>query len=453
MSETIEESPAQLAHQAESSSNAGAALAQPAREQNIQAFVDYVRGGIKPAGEPEALGIELEHTIVYRASDPVSYTQENGIAWLLEQLREDYPDATYDSDGDLLGLARPGESITLEPAAQVELSAGPFTSLEDAQHTFQSFESLVQSKLRRLGMKPLYQGYHPKAKAADLELIPKPRYRYMDRYFQNISPYGVCMMRGSASTQISIDYHSEQDCLRKLRLAGIASPLFALMCDNSPLFEGATRPHKMMRTKIWKECDSARCGIVPGSLDPDFTLEQYVNYLLDTPAILVPDGSGGFREANDTFGDIYRNNPMTRAEVEHMVSMFFTDVRVKTYVEIRPADALPIPYVMAYAALIKGLLTTNKGLDALDELFEGVTEADVVAAKDDLMARGYQAKVYGRDAAQLCDKLHEVAAECLDEGERHYLKLLTQLVRLRRTLADLTQADLSPDTQRTVSLD
>ncbi len=61
---------------------------------------------------------------------PVSYSEENGVAHLLEQLRESYPQATVDEEGDLLGVARPGEAITIEPAAQIELSAGPFDDLK-----------------------------------------------------------------------------------------------------------------------------------------------------------------------------------------------------------------------------------------------------------------------------------------------------------------------------------
>ncbi|MFR1638871.1 MAG: hypothetical protein ACLSVD_06610 [Eggerthellaceae bacterium] len=76
---------------------------------------------------------------------------------------------------------------------------------------------------------------------------------------------------------------------------------------------------------------------------------------------------------------------MTRAEVEHAVSMFFTDVRLKTYIEIRPADAMPIPYVIAYAALIKGLFYAPTSLDAMDGLFADVRRDDYLAAQDALM--------------------------------------------------------------------
>lgn len=413
---------------------------QPARESNIQALVDFIESGIKPLGAPEAVGIELEHTVVHDDGSPVGYADDHGIAWLLGQLREDYPQATYDDEGDILGVARKGAAVTIEPAAQVELSAGPFTRLSDAKSAFEEFEGLLARKLSPHGMKALTLGYHPTAHVDELTLIPKRRYRFMDLYFKERGPYGRRMMRGSASTQVSIDYHSVEDCLRKLRLAGIAGPLFALICDNSPILEGKPRPHKLARTRIWKECDPDRCGIVPGSLDPDFSLERYAAYLLDTPAILVPCKKEGCCYTERTFGRIYADAPMTRAQVEHMTSMFFTDVRVKTYVEIRPADALPIPHAISYAALAKGLFTNGGGLDALDELFEGIGEADVADAKDALMERGYDAKVYGRPVDTLCDRLVEIAEAGLAEDEKTFLAPLAQLVERRETLADIAES-------------
>lgn len=417
----------------------GKSADQPARERNVEAFARYVESGIKPAGSPERVGIELEHTVVRDDGSPVGYAGDHGIEWLLEQLQADYPQATRDEEGDLLGVARDGAAVTIEPAAQVELSAGPFARLADAQQTFEGFEDLLARHLAPHGMKALTLGYHPTARVDELTLIPKRRYRFMDLYFKERGPYGRRMMRGSASTQISIDYHSVEDCLRKLRLAGIAGPLFALICDNSPVFEGAPRPCKLVRTKIWKECDPDRCGIVPGSLDPGFTLERYAAYLLDAPAILVPCKKEGCCYTERTFGRVYADEPMTRAQVEHMASMFFTDVRVKTYVEIRPADALPIPYAIAYAALVKGLFANESGLDALDGMFEGIGEADVAAAKDALMERGYGAETYGRLAAALCDELMGVAAAGLADDERAFLDPLADLVERRTTLADLAE--------------
>ena len=45
-----------------------------------------------------ALGIELEHIIVREDGSPVNYSGEDGIQSVLEVLRADYPQATYDAE-------------------------------------------------------------------------------------------------------------------------------------------------------------------------------------------------------------------------------------------------------------------------------------------------------------------------------------------------------------------
>ena len=413
--------------------------AQPARESNIDAIVSYFESGIKPASVRGELGIELEHTIVRDDLSPVSYHGAHGVEWLLEQLQASFPQTTRDPEGDLLGVARPREAVTIEPAAQLELSAGPFENLDEALHTFEAFERDLTEILSPVGERALTVGYHPTAAALDLELIPKRRYKFMDLYFSERGPFGQRMMRGSASTQVSIDYWSTADCLRKLRLAFALVPLFSLMCDNSPVFEGKPRTHQLVRTEIWEKCDPDRCGLVPGVMDPAFDLRHYAEYLLDTPAILVPCRKEQWCYSERTFGDIYATRTMTRAEVEHAASMFFNDVRLKTYIEIRPADALPIPYVVAYAGIVKGLFYSAANLDTLDELFAKVSAADVNDAKAALMAHGYEAQVYGRPVAELADRVMELAHAGLSEHEQPYLAPLAQLVARRTTLAYLSE--------------
>lgn len=421
------------------STTAPAPGAQPARESNINAIVSYFESGIKPFGGPGELGIELEQIIVHDDLTPVAYSDEHGVAWVLRQLAQDYPRTTTDEHGDLLGVARQSEAVTIEPAAQIELSAGPFAELAAARDSFEGFSQRLADILEPVGEQALAIGYHPTATARSLELIPKRRYQFMNLYLGERDAYGPCMMRGSASTQVSLDYTSTADCLRKLRLAFALVPVLSLICDNTPMFEGKPREHQLVRTDIWQHVDNDRCGLVPDVLDPDFDLHRYAEYILDTVAILIPCHKEQWCYSDRTFGDIYASRTMTRAEVEHAVSMFFTDVRLKTYIEIRPADAMPIPYVIAYAALIKGLFYAPESLDVLDDLFSEVRRDDYLAAQDALMARGYEAEVYGMPVAELCDRVVNLALRGLAQDERSFLEPLADLVARRVTLADLAE--------------
>lgn len=413
--------------------------AQPMRTRNIEAIVAYFESGIK--GGDRRLGIEIEHTIVHAEDgSPVPYSGQHGVAWVLAQLREDYPEAAFDGE-DLVGVSRPGEAVTIEPAAQLELSAGPFSDLGEAARTLAAFDEKLASVLEPAGLKALSLGYHPTAKAMDLELIPKRRYEFMNAYLGGIGPFGPRMMRGSAATQVSIDYHSVEDCLRKMRLASALVPLLSLATDNAPTFEGSPRAHRMVRTEIWNECDPDRCRLVPGVLEDGFDLEAYAAYILDTPAILVPDDVERWRATEETFGEVYAHRPMERSDVEHALSMFFNDVRLKTYVEIRPADAMPSELVVAYAALVKGIFYDEGMLERWSRRLAHVSDADVASAKAELMERGYEAEVYGETATALLDDLAADARSALSEDDRSLLEPLATLISARTTLADRSLDD------------
>jgi glutamate--cysteine ligase len=413
---------------------------QPAWGVNVNSIVNYYLSGIKSWEAEPAVGIELEHTLLHKDGRPLAYSEDRGQAWLLQKLKtKQFSDEILDPEsGALIGLLGPNASVTLEPAAQLELSAGPFTSLQEALDVFDNFEDKVSKRMARYDVELLTPGYHPTRRAIDLELIPKRRYDYMNEYLGAISMFGICMMRGSASTQVSIDYYSESDCLRKMRLANAMAPIFALICDNTPVFEGAPRTHKMMRTEIWQHCDPDRCNTVPGCMSRAFTLRDYAAYILNAPAI-IDISSGEAQLSERTFGEIYKDKIMTRADVDHALSMFFNDVRLKTYIEIRPADAMPADCAVAYAALIKGLFYDEGNLRALEEMFKNVRESDIDDAKAALMSDGYDGSVYGHPVTEYADEMIALANAALSKEERHFLKPLAKLVAHRVTLADIAE--------------
>jgi len=408
-------------------------------QANVEAITSYFRSGIKSTSDPVRLGMELEHILVTEHMMAVPYSDEHGSRWLLEQFLEDLPEATYGEDKSLIGAAGPGVSLTLEPAAQFEISAGPYEYANEVRPELERFERKAAALLGQHGQRLVTLGYHPTARVDDLELIPKRRYQFMDKHFQAIGHYGRCMMRGSAATQISIDYYSEQDCLRKMRIASALTPALALLCDNSPVFEGEPRTHQLVRTKIWRECDPARCGLVPGVMEPNFSFEKYAEYVLSTPAIFGFDENGKPFATEQTFGELYQNHAMQIADVEHALSLFFNDIRLKTYIEIRPADSMPTPFVAAYVALIKGLFYNNESLDALDEMIGSASASDVEQAKTNLMDAGYDAELYGLPAGEFMDKLFDLAHKALSATEASCLVPLAQLAASRKTLATMAE--------------
>lgn len=408
---------------------------QPMRKANIEAIVAYIESGIKPADEPGGLGVEVEQFITRGNDEPVMYSGERGVDWLLTKLTDVFPERSYGKDGELIGVAREGKTVTLEPGAQVELSSGPYRKICAVQTDFEQFEEQISAILKPEGLQMVPYGYRPRGHAEEIELIPKKRYDFMDAYFDTIGPYGKRMMRCSAATQISIDFYSAEDCVRKLRIASILAPIFTLLCDNTPYFEDEPRTHPLMRADVWHWCDPDRCESVPHATEPNYSLADYAEFVLDTPAILVPNGDD-FQPDDRTFGEIYANKAMNNDEVEHALSMLFTDVRIKRYLEIRPADSMPAPYVAAYASLIKGLFYHEQNLETLEAELVGITNTDIAETRTDLAAHGYAGIAYGKPVHETILHLFDLAENGLEDDEKPFLESLRHCAREKTSLAD-----------------
>lgn len=396
---------------------------------NKQKIVEYIRSGAKPS---ENIGVEIEHFMVNSANESISYYGKDGVGAVLEELARFFDEKIY-SEGQLIALSNGRYHLTLEPAAQLEISIEPLQYIDEIEKIYHEFYDLIHPILESRGYRLVTLGYQPHNRVADLPLIPKQRYELMDRYFSHSGKYGKNMMRGTASAQVSIDYTDERDCILKFRLANALVPILALITDNAPIFEGERYGGRMIRTKIWSDVDNARCGIVPGGTDKDFSLERYADYLLNTPPILIEDNGKTIYTNTKTTQEIYREREMTKADIEHILSMFFPDVRLKQYIEIRPADSMPIPYTLAYAAFIKGIFLCLSSV--CDELgLDNIHTEDVENAKKKLMADGFHAIIYGRRVTDILNELLNTAEASLPDRDRIYLNPLSQLVRSRTTL-------------------
>ena len=412
-------------------------------EQNVERIVAYLQSGCKTS---QQLGVEFENILVKRGTkEAVSYEGRHGVKEILERLSAFYPDKLYD-EGHLIGLAHKDATVTLEPAACLEYSAGPYTTATEAEESFKDFLSKLQPILDEFGLEMANLGYHPTACAHDLTLIPKQRYYAMDRYLSQFGRFGACMMRCSAALQVSIDYTSEADAIRKLRVANALSPLFSLLCDNSPIFEGRRTRHHMARTLVWSNYDPHRCMIIPGTFDEGFGFRDYAEFVMNTAAIVVPEKEGHWRYVGElTFDEVYADRLMEESEIEHALSIIFPDGRLKRFLEIRPADSLPLPYSTGYIALIKGLFYHEANVDMLSRELASVTEGSIKHAKRELIHNGYDADL-GRHFAvagtpaittpqEWLTHLLDLAEQGLDPQEAAYLAPLRDLVENKATLA------------------
>ena len=322
--------------------------------KNKENLIQYLKDGCKPVDAALHFGVELEHFVVKKdTKEAVSYYGENGVEAILTQLKPLYEESAY-SEGHLIALAREGIALSLEPAAQLEVSISPQTDIEGIRMIYEQFVREITPILDTYSYEMLTYGYQPKSKVEDLELLPKPRYRFMDAYFAKIGPYGRQMMRGTASTQVSIDYYSEEDFSNKYKIAYALKDVLAYFCSNSPVYEGGGYTGYALRDEIWDGTDKRRVDVAPFMIDGTLSFEDYVKFVLQTPVIVNKDGTEEYYDER-TIGEIAKERIFTREELAHVLSMVFPMIRVKQFLELRFADSMPMEKVLKYVLIIKGL--------------------------------------------------------------------------------------------------
>lgn len=250
------------------------------------ALVQYFQNSIKTHGE-KYIGVEVEHFIIESAGGkPVSYYGEAGIESILREHTRFIEADLFSENGHLLGFAAKDHTITLEPAGQYEISISPCKDIHGIQEVYQSFLHTITPLLKRHGYVLCSTGYLPEAGCGKTGMIPKERYRLMERYFREIGTDGSEMMFCTASTQISVDYFSENDFRRKLQVAYLLTPLFELLSSNIYRSETSSDVRYLKRAAVWRNTDPARCGIPGQIFSGNYGFGDYAEYLCRTPLIL-----------------------------------------------------------------------------------------------------------------------------------------------------------------------
>lgn len=398
------------------------------KEKNLRLLVEHFENGCK-ANCIQKLGVEIEHFIVEKKTGKsVSYYGEYGVEFILKEMVRFFPKKEIYAERHLIGMYNNDYSISIEPAGQLEVSIVPKENISVILKIYQLFLQMVTPVLDKLDYELVTLGYHPVSRAGDMPLIPKKRYEYMDEYFKTSGTCGFHMMRGTAATQVSIDFCSEKDFVRKYRAAYQLMPAFKLLTDNTPYFDGKPYEKHLARTFIWDHVDPVRCGILPNLFSEDFGFETYANYLWNLPMIFVADQDVATYTGQKTAKELWADRMLTQEDIDHILSMTFLDVRLKHYIEIRVADSMPADYVAGYLALIKGLFFNSDILATIRTRLPDSVE-EILKAQREVQEKGYEAQIYGVDAKEFLEYLIDVAKAGLNQEEKEYLRVFKRPLR------------------------
>lgn len=396
---------------------------------------EYLKSG---ESESRDLGLEIEHFIVNDDGVQIGFHE---ISDLILKVGNDLGARIIYMDGFPVGYVTDEYSTSLEPACQFEISINPYPDTTKIREVYDKFYTLWESIFEERGYKFVTKGNLPlvetgKITPDDITLSPKKRYKYMDRYFQESGKYGRYMMRASGSAQVSIDYKDEKDMVTKLRVLEKIAPILSILMENktckiSTLPEHPDKSH-LLRIQEWDDLDPARTGFVPGSFDEDFGYDKMADVIYTTPLILLTDeGKTTYvasKTAKDLISDGTVREDLLEAErkkklIEHIISMGFFHFRVKKYIEVRVADAVPIEKALGYVALLKGLVYSDENLKILDETLAGITTIEEIQrAVEDIEKDGLDARIYdGKTAGDWAGFLIDLAAGALPDEDKRYL--------------------------------
>ncbi len=415
-------------------------------------LISYIASGCKPATE-WVIGTEHEK-FGYRLSDyrPLPYDGPSGIQAMLEGLRRFGWFPKYENENVIALTKDDGSSISLEPGGQFELSGAALPNLHRVCDEVHTHLDQVANVAKELGVGFLGLGFQPKWARTDIDWMPKGRYRIMKKYMPTKGDLGLDMMTRTCTVQVNLDYSSENDMVRKLRVALALQPISVALFANSPFLEGRPSGYLSYRSHVWTRTDPDRCGLLPFAFEEGMGFERYVDYALDVPMYFIVREGKYIDVAGCSFRDFLDGNlpelvgcrPTLQDWEDHMTTIF-PEVRLKQYMEVRGADGGPWGRLCALPAFWVGILYDEIALSEAEELCRNWSYNEIVEAHINVARQGFSANLAGRsvlERAKVVLKISEgglerrAVAGNFDSDERCYLAALHELVRLGRTPAE-----------------
>lgn len=379
---------------------------------SIVDLVAYFEGGAKPAAEWR-LGIEQEKIGVTLDGRPVAFAGDGGIEALLARLAGSGLSGERE-DGHLLAVRGRGESITVEPGGQLEFSGPALPTAVGCRDSLVRHLSWVMRPATELGIRFLAVGLRPWGTLDEIPWLPKRRYGVMRDYLPTRGRLGIDMMKRTATVQANLDFDGERTAADKMRAAAGVTSIVTALYAASPISEGRPNGYKSFRAAIWLDTDPDRCGFPPGVFGDGFGFRDYTEWALDVPLFFVVR-SGTYHPAPPglTFRRFmkegWRGQRAKMGDWQVHLSTLFPEVRLKRYIELRGADAGPMPMAVGLGALWRGLLDEPDARRAAWELVKPATLGEREALRQEVPRAGLEATFRGRRLRELAVEIVAIA--------------------------------------------
>ncbi len=407
---------------------------------------------VKPASEFR-IGAEMEKFGVFAPGGrPLPYEGDGGVLALMNELASSngWTPESESEGGPVIALLRRGASITLEPGSQFELSGAPLEDCHQIQSELDEHLRELRPFSEKHGVRWLGLGFHPFARREDFVMVPKQRYGVMRDYLPTKGSLALDMMLRTATVQANFDYLSEDDAMRKMRVALRLAPLTTAMFANSPFVEGAPFGGKSFRAKVWLDTDSDRSGLVPSLWKRGAKFVDYVEWALDVPMFMIKRDGKKLANTGQTFRSFFKSgfqgHHALLSDWQTHLNTLFPEVRLKKTIEVRGADSQGTKLAAALPALYTGIFYDDKALAEADALTQDWTLDEVGAVRKEVWQKGLGARFRAATLQPIAEKFVAIAEGGLErravkspagDDERVHLASLKELVAAGKTPADV----------------
>src|SRR5690606_10940512 len=271
-------------------------------------------------------------------------------------------------------------------------------------------------------------------------------------YMTRKGALGRDMMFRSCTVQVNLDFSSEADLVKKMRVGLALQPVVTAIFANSPFTEGAPNGYLSYRSEVWRDTDPDRTGMLPWAFDDGFGFEAYAEYALDVPMYFVYRNGTYVDVAGESFRDFMKGKlkglpgerPTMQDWADHLTTIF-PEVRLKRFLEMRGADGGPWRRLCALPAVWTGLLYDGTALDAAWDLVKDWTADERQALRAQVPRTALATPCRERTVRDIAAELLEISRAGLrarnvqnitGETEEMFLGTVEHIVGTGRTPAE-----------------
>lgn len=414
--------------------------------EDFNQLAEYLSSGCKPQ-EDWRIGTEHEKFGFHKETHlPLPYEGDCSVKAMLEGLRDEFNWDPVSEAGELIGLVKDGANVSLEPGGQLELSGAPLETIHETCDEVNEHLRQVRQVADRIGAGYIGLGAAPEWTHEQVPMMPKGRYRLMTDYMDRVGTHGKQMMYRTCTVQVNLDFGSEADMVKKMRVALALQPVAVALFANSPFFEGKVNGHKSWRSRVWRDLDADRTGMLPFFFEDGMGFERYVDYALDVPMYFVYRDGKYIDALGQSFRDFLKGKlPALPGEIptlsdwaDHLTTIF-PEARIKKFMEMRGADGGPWRRICALPAFWVGLMYSQNSLDAAWDLCKDWTEEERDALRVAASVDGIEAQVGRINMPELSKQVLALSKAGLAEraragagglvpDETHFLNALEEVV-------------------------